>query len=55
MQYAKLGQAADAALIEYHADVVGGTYPSEEYSPYRIDDSELATLTQRLKQDGHSI
>lgn len=34
-QYTQVGHAIQDALAAYHADVVAGTFPSQQYSPYK--------------------
>jgi Ketopantoate hydroxymethyltransferase len=40
-QYACLGNVVDDAIRSYAEEVRAGTFPSEQYSPYRIPDGEL--------------
>lgn len=40
------------ALAAYHADVVGGLFPSEAYSPYKIAQHEASQLLRDLEREG---
>lgn len=40
-QYAQLGTIVDEAIREYAEDVRGGSFPSTQYSPYRITEDHL--------------
>lgn len=40
------------ALAAYHADVVGGHFPSETYSPYKIAQHEASQLLRDLEREG---
>ena len=40
------------ALTAYHADVVGGQFPSQAYSPYKIAASEAEQLLRELEREG---
>lgn len=40
------------ALTAYHEDVVGGRFPSEAYSPYRIPAAEAERLLEDLRREG---
>jgi 3-methyl-2-oxobutanoate hydroxymethyltransferase len=45
-QYACLGNVVDDAIRSYADEVRAGTFPSEQYSPYRIPDEELENFTK---------
>lgn len=40
------------ALTEYHEDVVGGHFPGEAYSPYKIPAPEAQQLLRELEREG---
>jgi hypothetical protein len=40
------------ALTAYHADVVGGQFPSEAFSPYKIAREEAQQLLRDLEREG---
>lgn len=42
----------EQALSAYHADVVGGQFPSEAYSPYKIAQQEASQLLRDLEREG---
>lgn len=41
-----------SALAAYHSDVVGGAFPSQQFSPYRIPPTEVQQLTEALGREG---
>jgi 3-methyl-2-oxobutanoate hydroxymethyltransferase len=47
-QYAKLGEAAQAALAEYRADVEQGAFPTDEHS-FTMKDEVLAALREEFE------
>ncbi|KAL4418957.1 hypothetical protein ABPG77_001779 [Micractinium sp. CCAP 211/92] len=51
-QYSAVGAVIQQALSAYHADVVGGQFPSEAYSPYKIAQQEASQLLRDLEREG---
>ncbi|KAI3426433.1 hypothetical protein D9Q98_008801 [Chlorella vulgaris] len=51
-QYSSVGAVIQEALTAYHADVVGGHFPSEAFSPYKIAREEAQQLLRDLEREG---
>lgn len=49
-QYASLGTAAVKALQSYRDDVLNGSFPSMQYSPYKMHEGEVELLEKELKR-----
>lgn len=50
-RYANVGHAITKGLEDFKKDVEGGTFPSDEYSPYLMNDSEKQLFEQLLEKD----
>lgn len=50
-RYASVGTAIARGLREYKTEVEEGTFPSEEYSPYKMSDAEGEAFDRLLEQD----
>jgi hypothetical protein len=51
-RYAEVGQVIQSALVQYRQDVEGGTFPSQQYSPYNIPAHEVQSLVEQLRECG---
>jgi len=51
-RYAEVGQVIQSALAQYRQDVEDGSFPSQQYSPYKIPEGELELLVQHLQESG---
>ena len=49
--YATLGDGINRALREYKADVEGGVFPSEDYSPYKMSAVESELFEEMVGAD----
>jgi 3-methyl-2-oxobutanoate hydroxymethyltransferase len=50
-RYAKLGEQIHHALVQYRSEVLDGTFPDVEYSPYKMSHEELAKFEKLMAQD----
>mmetsp|Transcript_20874 Transcript_20874/g.37591 ORF Transcript_20874/g.37591 Transcript_20874/m.37591 type:complete len:97 (+) Transcript_20874:136-426(+) len=53
--YADVGTAIRKGLDAYKADVEAGTFPTEEYSPYKISEKEEAIFMELVEPDKSDI
>ncbi|KAK9817891.1 hypothetical protein WJX72_003844 [[Myrmecia] bisecta] len=53
-QYAQVGAVIQDALQAYRDDVGSGAFPSTQFSPYKIPEAELDSLTKQLQESGFS-
>ena len=49
-RYANIGHLAHQALQQFCQEVESGSFPTEEYSPYRMAERERETLFNRIKE-----
>lgn len=50
-RYAHIGHMIQEGLKEFKQDVESGIFPGEEYSPYKMNEKELAAFEQLLETD----
>jgi 3-methyl-2-oxobutanoate hydroxymethyltransferase len=50
-QYANLGASIHDALIQYKEEVHNGSFPTTQYSPYKMSDEEIRKFDQLLEKD----
>ena len=50
-RYAMIGQQIHTALLQYKQDVYNQTFPSEEYSPYKMSSEEQQKFSELLTID----
>jgi 3-methyl-2-oxobutanoate hydroxymethyltransferase len=50
-RYAKLGEQIHEALVQYRTEVIEGTFPSEEFCPYKMSQEELGKFKKLLSED----
>eukprot|EP00249_Psilotum_nudum_P019055 c27076_g2_i3 orf=101-1252(-) len=51
-QYGQIGSAINKALIEYREEVQSHSFPSNAYSPYRIDPHDTESFLEELEKKG---
>lgn len=51
-RYAEVGQVIQSALAQYRQDVEAGTFPDQQFSPYKIPMDEVQALVQQLEDSG---
>lgn len=50
-RYAKLGEQIHDALVQYRTEVLDGSFPSEQYSPYKMSQNELEKFEKLMAID----
>ena len=50
-RYAKLGSEIHTALVQYNAEVKDGSFPTENYSPYKMSDEETKKFISLMATD----
>lgn len=50
-QYAHVGHTIQDGLTEFKADVEGGVFPADDYSPYRMSEKEKKAFDALLEKD----
>lgn len=53
-RYAKLGGDIHQALVQYRTEVEESTFPSEDYSPYKMSEEETQKFKDLMKIDEDS-
>lgn len=51
-QYGRVGDVINKALVEYKDEVIKGSFPGPDHSPYKISASEVGGFLNELKQMG---
>ena len=50
-RYAKLGDDINNALVQYRDEVVAGTFPTEDFNPYKMSDEEKNKFKELIAVD----
>lgn len=50
-RYARLGEQIHESLTQYRTEVLEGTFPSEEYCPYKMSQEEQQKFKKLLSED----
>ena len=50
-RYIKMGGEIHKALVAYRTEVLDGSFPTEEYSPYKMSEAETAKFEQLMELD----
>lgn len=51
-QYGNVGEVVQKALQDYKSEVSNGAFPSEQFSPYKLKESESAEFLEQLDSAG---
>ena len=51
-QYSSVGKVIQEALINYREEVTEGSFPSSKFSPYKISEGEVKSLSVELRARG---
>jgi Ketopantoate hydroxymethyltransferase len=50
-RYAKLGSEIHKALVEYRTEVADSSFPTEDYSPYKMSEEETNKFLELMRID----